>query len=80
MEPAGPARVECRPAAIVAADVAGYSAPHRRRRGEDARPVQGVPRRGDRAGAAHCGRIVKTTDHGLLSSSPASSMLSDTFR
>jgi hypothetical protein len=54
-------------------------APHRGRREKGRFGRLKVPRRGNRSGA-HCGRIVKTTGDGLLSSSPASSMLSDTFR
>src|SRR5690242_13330329 len=67
MEPAGPARVERRLAAILAADVAGYS----RLMGAD---EEGTLRRLkalrseviDPRIAEHHGRIVKTTGDGLL--------------
>src|SRR5438552_18263717 len=67
MEPAGPARVERRLAAILAADVAGYS----RLIGADEEGTLGRLK-ALRAGvidpkiAFHRGRIVKTTGDGLL--------------
>ena len=67
MEPAGPARVERRLAAILAADVAGV-APDRGRRRRYARPPQGAPRRdlSIQGSPIITGRIVKTTGDGLL--------------
>src|SRR6202008_3016557 len=67
MEPAGPARVERRLAAILAADVAGYS----RLMGADEEGPLGALRAvrrelGDPKIAEHRGRIVKTTGDGLL--------------
>jgi adenylate cyclase len=67
MEPAGPARVERRLAAILAADVAGYS----RLMGEDEEgtlaALKAIRRElGDPKIAEHRGRIVKTTGDGLL--------------
>src|SRR5713101_1855193 len=56
MEPAGPARVERRLAAILAADVAGYSRLLKALRAEIIDPKI----------AGHRGRIVKTTGDGLL--------------
>jgi adenylate cyclase len=77
MEPAGSARVDSRLAAILAADVVGYS----RLIEADEEGMLGrlrALRREllDPKIAEHRGRIVKTTGDGLLvSSSPASSML-----
>jgi adenylate cyclase len=67
MEPTGPARVERRLAAILAADVAGYS----RLMGEDEEGtlagLKAIRRElGDPKIAEHRGRIVKTTGDGLL--------------
>src|SRR5882762_11701959 len=67
MEPAGPKRVERRLAAILAADVAGYS----RLMGEDeegtlARLKAHRNELIDPGIAEHKGRIVKTTGDGLL--------------
>jgi adenylate cyclase len=67
MEPTGPARVERRLAAILAADVAGYS----RLMGEDEEgtlaALKAIRRElGDPKIAEHKGRIVKTTGDGLL--------------
>src|SRR5712672_1133492 len=67
MEPAGPKRVERRLAAILAADVAGYS----RLMGEDEEgtlaALKAIRRElGDPKIAEHRGRIVKTTGDGLL--------------
>jgi TolB-like protein/class 3 adenylate cyclase len=67
MEPAGPARVERRLAAILAADVAGYS----RLMGADEEgtlaALKAIRRElGDPKIAEHRGRIVKTTGDGLL--------------
>jgi TolB-like protein/class 3 adenylate cyclase len=67
MEPEGPARVERRLAAILAADVAGYS----RLMGEDEEgtltALKAIRRElGDPKIAEHKGRIVKTTGDGLL--------------
>src|ERR1700746_1030130 len=67
MEPAGPARVERRLAAILAADVAGYS----RLIGADEEGTLGRLRTlrteiADPKIAHHRGRIVKTTGDGLL--------------
>src|SRR6516225_5758964 len=67
MEPAGPARVERRLAAILAADVAGYS----RLIGADEEGTLGRLRSLraeliDPKIAGHRGRIVKTTGDGLL--------------
>ena len=78
MEPAGPARVERRLAAILAADVAGYS----RLIGADEEGTLGrlkALRREliDPKIAEHRGRIVKTPATGCWSSSPASSMRCD---
>src|SRR5207253_5111133 len=72
MEPAGPARVERRLAAILAADVAGYS----RLMGEDEEgtlaALKAIRRElGDPKIAAHRGRIVKTTGDGLLVEFPS---------
>jgi adenylate cyclase len=67
MEPSGPARVERRLAAILAADVAGYS----RLMGEDEEGTLAALRAirrelADPKIAEHKGRIVKTTGDGLL--------------
>src|SRR5881396_1405240 len=67
MEPAGPARVERRLAAILAADVAGYS----RLMGKDEEgtlaALKAIRRElVDPKIAEHRGRIVKTTGDGLL--------------
>src|ERR1700732_3145927 len=67
MDPAGPARVERRLAAILAAEVAGYS----RLMGEDEEgtlaALKAIRRElGDPKIAEHRGRIVKTTGDGLL--------------
>src|SRR6266404_5598231 len=67
MDPAGPARVERRLAAILAADVAGYS----RLMGADEEgtlaALKAIRRElGDPKIAEHHGRIVKTTGDGLL--------------
>jgi adenylate cyclase len=67
MEPAGPTRVERRLAAILAADVAGYS----RLMGADEEgtlaALKAIRRElGDPKIAEHCGRTVKTTGDGLL--------------
>src|SRR5437870_4205689 len=67
MDPAGPARVERRLAAILAADVAGYS----RLMGEDEEgtlaALKAIRRElGDPKVKEHRGRIVKTTGDGLL--------------
>src|ERR1700757_1973039 len=67
MEPTGPARVERRLAAILAADVAGYS----RLMGADEEgtlaALKAIRRElGDPKIAEHRGRIVKTTGDGLL--------------
>src|ERR1700752_589077 len=67
MEPAGPARVERRLAAILAADVAGYS----RLIEADEEGTLGRPKTLraeviDPKIAGHHGRIVKTTGDGLL--------------
>src|SRR5882762_10161458 len=67
MDPAGPARVERRLAAILAADVAGYS----RLMGADEEgtlaALKAIRRElGDPKIAEHRGRIVKTTGDGLL--------------
>src|SRR5258708_24118724 len=67
MEPAGPKRVERRLAAILAADVAGYS----RLMGEDEEgtlaALKAIRRElGDPKIKEHRGRIVKTTGDGLL--------------
>ena len=67
MDPAGPARVERRLAAILAADVAGYS----RLMGADEEgtlaALKAIRRElGDPNIAEHRGRIVKTTGDGLL--------------
>src|ERR1700719_4341970 len=67
MEPAGPTRVERRLAAILAADVAGYS----RLMGVDEEgtlaALKAIRRElGDPKIAEHRGRIVKTTGNGLL--------------
>ena len=60
-------RVERRLAAILAADVAGYSPAHRRGRRGDPRPAEGARREfADPKIAEHRGRIVKTTGDGLL--------------
>src|SRR6516165_9495637 len=72
MEPTGPARVERRPAAILAADVAGYS----RLMGEDEEgtlaALKAIRREpGDPKIAEHRGRIVKTTGDGLLAEFPS---------
>src|SRR5436190_23854455 len=72
MEPAGPARVERRLAAILAADVAGYS----RLMGEDEEgtlaALKAIRRElGDPKIAEHRGRIVKTTGDGLLVEFPS---------
>src|SRR5437870_11250871 len=67
MDPAGPARVQRRLAAILAADVAGYS----RLMGEDEEgtlaALKAIRRElGDPKVKEHRGRIVKTTGDGLL--------------
>src|SRR5258708_646480 len=67
MEPAGPKRVERRLAAILAADVAGYS----RLMGADEEgtlaALKAIRRElGDPKIAEHRGRVVKTTGDGLM--------------
>ena len=61
-------RVERRLAAVLAADVAGYSRLMGARRGRHAGPAEGAPKGASSipAIAAHRGRIVKTTGDGML--------------
>jgi adenylate cyclase len=78
MEPAGPARVEYRLAAIFAADVAGYwSLVKVDEDGTLGRFRTFRAELIDPKIAAHPGRIAKTTGDELPSSSPAPSMLSE---
>src|SRR5207253_7136097 len=67
MEPAGPARVERRLAAILAADVAGYSRLMGANEEGTLAALKAIRRElGDLKIAEHRGRIVKTTGDGLL--------------
>src|SRR5215475_1227878 len=67
MEPAGPARVERRLAAILAADVAGYSRLIGADEGGTLERLRALRRELlDPTIAEHRGRLVKTTGDGLL--------------
>src|SRR5437773_10968586 len=67
MEPAGPARVERRLAAILAADVAGYSRLMGAEEEGTVAALKAIRRElGDPKIAEHKGGIVKTTCDGLL--------------
>jgi hypothetical protein len=77
MEPAGPTRVERRLAAILAADVAGYSRLIEADEEGTLSRLRALRAELDPKIAAHRGRMVRQPATGCSSSSPVSSTLSD---